>query len=52
MTDKRTQGVHQENRVLHFWFYDQNDEEYSDDVNEFMRGLFKSSEFPRGEIDR
>ncbi|CAF1677367.1 unnamed protein product [Adineta ricciae] len=47
MTDKQTKGVHQENRVLHFWFYDQNDEEYSDDVNEFMRGLFKSSEFPR-----
>jgi hypothetical protein len=48
MTDKQTNKVQQENRVLHFWFYDPKQSEYSDDTNEFMRVLFKPDEFPRG----
>jgi hypothetical protein len=48
MTDKKTEKVHQENRILHFWFYDLEQNQYVDDTNEFMRSLFKSDEFPRG----
>ncbi len=52
MTDKKTEKVHQENRILHFWFYDLEQNQYVDDTNEFMRSLFKSDEFPRGEKNK
>ena len=48
MTDKQTKQTHQENRVLHFWFYNLQRNEYINDTNEFMRTLFKSDQFPRG----
>jgi hypothetical protein len=48
MTDRQTKKVHQENRILHFWFYNLKQNEYVDDTNEFMHTLFKSNEFPRG----
>lgn len=48
MTDKKTKTLHQENRTLHFWFYDLKQNEYNDEINEFMRELLKSNEFPKG----
>jgi len=48
MTDKQTKKVHQENRILNFWFYDLQQNQYVDDTNEFIQTLFKSDEFPRG----
>jgi hypothetical protein len=48
MMDKQTRKSHQENRVLHFWFFNLQRNQYVDDTNEFMGLLFKSDEFPRG----
>lgn len=48
MNDKQTKQVHQENRIINFWFYDHQEDQYVDDTNEFLRTLFKPDEFPRG----
>jgi len=48
MTDKKTKALHQENRTIHFWFYNLEQNGHVDETNEFMRELFKSKEFPRG----
>ncbi|CAF0984238.1 unnamed protein product [Adineta steineri] len=47
MIDKQTKKIHQENRILHFWFYDLQTDECVNETNEFMRVLLKSNEFPR-----
>ena len=48
MNDKKTNKFHQENRILNFWFYNLEQNQYVNDTNEFMHVLFKSDEFPRG----
>ena len=48
MMDKRTKRLHQENRILRFWFYNPHENEYVNDTHELMRALLKSDEFPRG----
>lgn len=51
MNDKQTKKVHQENRILHFWFYNLQEHQYVNEINEFMKLLFRTDQFPRGEKD-
>ena len=48
MTDRKTGQRQQENRSLHFWFNQHEENQYVDDTNEFMNELFHTDEFPRG----
>jgi hypothetical protein len=52
LTDKKTNKFHQENRILNFWFYNLKQTQYVNDTNEFMREIFKSDQFPRGEKEQ
>lgn len=52
MIDKKTQELHQENRILRFWFFNLTQTQCLHDANELMRSLFKSDEFPRGNFER
>ncbi|CAF3180281.1 unnamed protein product [Rotaria socialis] len=47
MIDKQTEKLHQENRILHFWFYNLTKQQSIDHTNEFLSRLFKADEFPR-----
>ncbi|CAF1022702.1 unnamed protein product [Rotaria sordida] len=47
MIDKKTQELHQENRILRLWFYSLTQNQCLYDANELIRLLFKSDEFPR-----
>lgn len=48
MTDKKTQELHQENRLLRLWFNNLTQNQCLHDAQELMRLLLKSDEFPRG----
>jgi len=52
MIDKKTQELHQENRILRFWFYNLTQNECLYDSHELIRSLFKSDEFPRGNFQK
>jgi len=45
--DKKTQNLHQENRILRLWFFKPNQDDSLRDGHEFIRTLFKSDEFPK-----
>ena len=48
MADRQTEELHQENRTLRLWFYEQTENECLSDAHKFIRSVFKSDEFPRG----
>ncbi len=50
MIDQKTKELHQENRILRFWFYNLTQNQCLDDAHELIRSLFKSDEFPRGNL--
>jgi hypothetical protein len=50
MKDKKTQELHQENRILRLWFYNLTQNQCLYDAHELIRSLFNSDEFPRGSL--